>query len=280
MKTTFAKSTLIKTILSLSLAMAALTVHATPLTLPADSSKIYQTKNLKPGIVLKMYGKPGKDIMVNLPHNATWIVRRGAQEAVNGVMWEKVSWDNQTGWVDSSKLRFDGASTRIAAARRACINDPKVVEKMCCGYPETAKGVPFRSVPVYSVRSLKPGQSLIMYMEQGSSAVAIEIPHNATWVTKLGKVAKGDGVAFENVRWAGKNGWVNAAYLRQDAEKTKEGDNKRRVCSGKDSSGKPVELLPALESSVVCLPASVIRRLREAGALSGAVIDQLAKEPK
>lgn len=274
MKSVVLKKTILKIILGLSLATAALAAQAAPLTLPADSSKIYQTKNLKPGNVLKMYAQPGRNVMVNLPHNATWIVRRGAQEAVNGVMWEKVSWDSQTGWVDSNKLRFDGASTKIAAARRACMNNPAVVEKMCCGYPETAKGVPFRSVPIYSVRGLKPGQSLIMYMEEGTSAVAIEIPHNATWVTKLGKIAKGDNVSFENVRWSGKNGWVNSAYLRLDAKKTKEGDDKRRRCSG----GRP--LLPALNPAVVCLPASVIRRLRESGALSGAVLDQLAKEPE
>ncbi|MEZ5535518.1 MAG: hypothetical protein R3F02_07810 [Thiolinea sp.] len=265
---------IVKTLVGLYLSTIMLSAQAAPLTLPADSSKIYQTKGLTPGNVLKMYAAPGRNIMVNLPHNATWIVRRGAQQTVNGVVWEKVSWDNQTGWVESNKLRYDAESTRIAAARRACMNDPKVVEKMCCGYPETAKGVPFRSVPIYSVRGLKPGQSLIMYMEQGTSAVAIEIPHNATWVTKLGKIAKADNVAFENVRWAGKNGWVNSAYLTLDPKKTKEGDDKRRICSG----GRP--LLPAADPDVVCLPASVIRRLRESGALSSAVIDQLAAQPK
>jgi hypothetical protein len=274
MRFLMSRKNFIKTLLGLCLSAMVFAVQAAPLTLPADSSKIYQTKGLTPGNVLKMYAAPGRNIMVNLPHNATWIVRRGAQQTVNGVVWEKVSWDKQTGWVDSNKLRFDAEATRIAAARRACMNDPKVVQKMCCGYPETAKGVPFRSVPIYSVRGLKPGQSLIMYMEQGTSAVAIEIPHNATWVTKLGKVAKADNVAFENVRWAGKNGWVNAAYLTLDPQKTKEGDDKRRTCSG----GRA--LLPAVNPEVVCLPASVIRRLRESGALSAAVIDQLAAQPK
>ncbi len=274
MKLTTSISIMFKILSGLCLSTAMLATQAAPLPLPADSSKIYQVNGLKPGNVLKMYAKPGRNIMINLPHNATWIVRRGKQQAANGVVWEKVSWDNQTGWVDSNRLRYDAESTRIAAARRACMNDPKVVEKMCCGYPETAKGVPFRSVPIYSVRGLKPGQSLIMYMEQGNSAVATEIPHNATWVTKLGKVAKGGNMAFENVRWAGKNGWVNSAYLRLDPKKTKEGDDKRRLCSG----GR--ELLPAANPEVVCLPASVIRRLRESGMLSSAVIDQLASQPK
>ncbi|MEZ5480130.1 MAG: hypothetical protein R3E95_22405 [Thiolinea sp.] len=258
----------------LFLVTATTTLSAAPLTLPADSSKIYQTKGLQPGMVLKMYANPGANVMVNLPHNATWIVRRNAQVIANGVTWEKVSWDNQTGWVDSNKLRYDAQATGIAAARRACMNNPAVADKMCCGYPEAAKGVPFRSVPIYSVRGLQPGQSLMMYVEEGSSAIAIEIPHNATWVTMGGQIAKGGNVSFTKVRWGGKDGWVNSAYLRLDPEKTREGDAKRRRCSG----GRP--LLPAANPEVVCLPASVIRRLRETGALSEAVLQELSKQPK
>lgn len=113
-----------------------------------------------------------------------------------------------------------------------------------------------------------------MYKEQGDSAIAVEIPHNATWVTKLGKIAKGGNVSFELVRWSGQNGWVNSQYLVLDPEKTREGDEKRRRCSG----GR--ELLPAATPDVVCLPAAVIRRLRESGALSDEVLRQLATQPK
>ncbi len=249
---------------------------AAPLTLPADTSKIYEVKGRTPGNVLKMYKTPGEGILVNIPHNATWIVRRNAQQKVGDTVWEKVSWDDLTGWVESSALSYDAESTSIAAARRACLNDPKVAEadKVCCGYPEKAKGVPFRSVPIFSVQGLAPGQSLMMYVEEGEkSAIAVEIPHNGTWVTKMGKVAKGGDVSFELVRWAGQNGWVNAAYLREDPVKTREGDDKRRRCSG----GK--ELLPAANSDIVCLPASVIRRLRESGALSDDVLRKLAQQP-
>ena len=255
---------------------ASLQALAAPLTLPADSSKIYQVAGRTPGNVLKMYKKPGEGILVNIPHNATWLVRRNAQQLVGNVLWEKVSWDDMTGWVESSALSYDAESTSIAAARRACLVDPKVPadQKVCCGYPEKAKGLPFRSVPIFSVRGLTAGQSLMMYVEEGNqSAIAVEIPHNATWITKIGKVAKGGDVAFELVRWAGQNGWVNAAYLTEDPAKTKEGDDKRRLCSG----GK--ELLPAAASDIVCLPASVIRRLRESGALSDDVLKKLAQQP-
>ncbi|MEZ5448582.1 MAG: hypothetical protein R3E89_06100 [Thiolinea sp.] len=86
-----------------------------------------------------MYAKPGSGILVNLPHNATWIVRRNAQQMADGVLWEKVSWDNMTGWVDSSALSFDPQSTAIARARRECMANPAVADKMCCGYPEPPK---------------------------------------------------------------------------------------------------------------------------------------------
>ncbi|PID48471.1 MAG: hypothetical protein CR991_01070, partial [Proteobacteria bacterium] len=63
-------------------------------------------------------------------------------------------------------------------------------------------------------------------------------------------------------------------FLRLDAQKTREGDEKRRRCSG----GRA--LLPAANPDVVCLPAAVIRRLREAGALPAAVLNELAAQPR
>lgn len=269
------------------LMLATTAVKAAPLTLPADTSKIYSVKGLAAGSVLKMHRTAGaSDVIVNIPHNATWIVRRNAQQTANGVTWEKVTWgQDQTGWVDSNRLQFDAKATNIAQQRRACMNNPAVKLKMCCGYPESAKGHPFRSVPLYTVQGLKPGQSLFMYVDNGgaSDAVAVEIPHNGTWVAKLGKVAKANNTAFELVRWAGQNGWVDAKHLRYDAAQTKIGDDKRRICGAKRTAGsagagsnrmtggaavqKLVTPQKPAESSVVCLPASVIRRLQEAGAL-------------
>lgn len=262
--------------------MMVMSVQAAPLTLPADSSKIYQVNGLTPGNVLKMYTTPNAGVIVNIPHNATWIVRRNAQQAVGGKVWEKVTWGHeQTGWVESSRLKYDPKATAIANQRRACMTNPAVQQKMCCGYPESAKGHPFRSVPLYAVQGLQAGQSLFMYVDKGgaSDAIAVEIPHNGTWVAKLGKVAKANDTSFELVRWAGQNGWVNAKHLRYDAAQTKIGDDKRRICGGA-KGGKSVAgggspsvatsiatpETPA-ESAVVCLPASVIRRLQEAGAL-------------
>lgn len=244
------------------------------LPMPADSKLIYRVQGLNAGNVLKLYKEPGKGIIVNIPHNATWIVRRNAQKTVDNVVWERVSWDNQTGWVMSDALNFDKEATEIAAARRACMADPKVVDKECCGYPESAKGGTFRSVPIYSVRQLVPGESLMMYVEKGSDAIAVEIPHNATWVAKLGKRAEAGKFAMENVRWAGQNGWVNAANLKFDPDTTKEGDRKRQKCGNMTASGE----VDFQKSDVVCLPAPVIRRLQESGALDAATLNQLKQQ--
>jgi hypothetical protein len=240
------------------------------LSMPADSKLIYRVQGLNAGNVLKMYKEPGKGIIVNIPHNATWIVRRNAQKTVDKVVWEKVSWDDQTGWVVSDALVYDPEATDVANARRLCMADPKVQDKECCGYPEAAKGGVFRSVPIYSVQELGAGESLMMYVDKGDDAIAVELPHNATWIAKLGQVGKAGKLALERVRWAGQNGWVNAANLKFDPDTTKEGDRKRQKCGGMTSGDVDFR-----QSDVVCLPAPVIRRLQESGALDAETVNKL-----
>ena len=264
-----------------AMVLAGLVMLATPLALhaalpmPADMTSVYQVKGLTPGNVLKMYKEPGgKGVIVNLPHNARWIVRRNDQQVVGKTTWEKISWgDDQTGWVKSDALVLDPEATAIARARRACMADPKVKDKECCGYPNSGKGK-FHSVPIYQVKGLSAGHSLMMYSEHNGDAIAVEIPHNATWIAKLGQRAEGGKVNFELVRWSGQNGWVDDAFLSYDEKSTKEGDRKRQKCGGVSVG---VEFK---KSEVVCLPAPVIRRLQEAGALDAATIDKLKSQAK
>lgn len=247
--------------------------QAAALAMPADSKLVYRVQGMTPGNVLKMYQEPGEGIIVNIPHNATWIVRRNAQKTVDKVVWEKVSWDDQTGWVASDALAFDPEATDVAKSRRECMADPKVQDKECCGYPEAAKGGVFRSVPIYAVDQLTAGESLMMYVDKGTDAIAVEIPHNATWVAKLGQRAEAGKFAMERVRWAGQNGWVNAANLKFDADTTKEGDRKRQKCGGMTAGEADFR-----KSDVVCLPAPVIRRLQESGALDAETINKLQSQ--
>lgn len=251
------------------LAVPLMTQAALPM--PADSQQVYRVQGLNAGSVLKMYKEPGKEVLVNIPHNATWISRRNAQQTLGEVVWEKISWDDQTGWVLSDALEHDSEATEIANARRQCLADPAVVDKECCGYPEAAKGGEFRSVPVYSVQELSAGESLMMYVDQGDNAIAVEIPHNASWVAKLGQMGTVGKVTLERVRWAGQNGWVNANNLKFDEAATKEGDRKRQKCGGMVSTAGA----DFRSSEVVCLPAPIIRRLQESGVLDAETIKQL-----
>lgn len=242
------------------------------LSMPADSALVYRVQGLDAGSVLKMYKEPGKEVVVNIPHNATWIVRRNAQMTEGDKVWEKVSWDEQTGWVLSDSLTEDPDATELLAARRQCLADPKTVDKLCCGYPEAAKGGLFKSIPVYKVQGLDAGQSLMMYVDHGDNAIAVEIPHSGTNIVKLGQRAEAGAFAMERVRWAGQNGWVDNAKLTYDEETTKAGDAKRQRCGGVSGG------VDFRASEVVCLPAPVIRRLQESGALDAETVKMLLEK--
>lgn len=271
------KGVLNKTVLSLLtgfMLLGAPLLGMAALSMPADTSLVYRVQGLDAGSVLKMYKEPGKDVIVNIPHNATWISRRNAQMTIGDKVWEKVSWDEQTGWVLSDSLVEDPQATEAANARRQCLADPAVQEKECCGYPEAAKGGVFKSIPVYAVKGFAAGESLMMYVDHGDDAIAVEIPHNGTNIVKLGQRAEAGSFAMERVRWAGQNGWLDDSKLEYDEAKTKAGDNKRQKCGGV-SGGVDFKA-----SEVVCLPAPVIRRLQESGALDAATVEKLLEQQK
>ncbi len=244
-------------------------LSAAALPMPADSKVVYRVQGLDAGNVLKMYKEPGKEVIVNIPHNATWIMRRNAQQIISNVAWEKITWDNQTGWVLSDALSEDPEATELSNARRQCLADPAVQNKECCGYPEAAKGGIFKSIPVYAVEGLDAGQSLMMYVDHGDTAIAVEVPHNGTGIVKLGQRAEAGKFAMERVRWAGQNGWLDDSKLIYDEAKTKQLDAKRQMCGGVSGG------VDFRSSEVVCLPAPIIRRLQESGALDAETINKL-----
>ena len=257
-----------------SVAMCLPLFASAALTMPADTSLVYRVKGLDAGSVLKLYKEPGQQVIVNIPHNATWIARRNAQMTVGSTVWEKITWDDQTGWVISDALEEDTQATDTANERRQCLADPAVQDKECCGYPEAAKGGHFQSIPVYTVSGLTAGESLMMYVDHGDNAIAVELPHNARSIVKLGQRAEAGQFAMERVRWAGQNGWVDADKLTYDDSTTKAGDAKRQKCGGV-SDGVAFK-----ESDVVCLPAPIIKRLQESGALDAETVAQLMAQSK
>ncbi|MEN9501168.1 MAG: hypothetical protein RI964_453 [Pseudomonadota bacterium] len=271
------KGTLNKNIFPFLVGLAVLTVPLltfAALPMPADTALVYRVKGFNAGSVLKMYKEPGQQVIVNIPHNATWIARRNAQMTVGSTVWERISWDDQTGWVISDALEEDTIATTTANARRQCLANPAIHDKECCGYPEAAKGGLFQSIPVYTVTGLAAGESLMMYVDHGDKAIAVELPHNARGIVKLGQRAVAGSFAMERVRWAGQNGWVDAAKLQYDGDTTKAGDAKRQKCGGV-SGGVAFK-----DSDVVCLPAPIIKRLQESGALDAETVKQLLEQSK
>ena len=166
--------------------------------------------------------------IIKIPHNASWIQKR--PESKPG--WQKISWNDQNGWIEAGKLAFDRAATQVVADRNHCLKDPTVVNKICCGFPPGAEQEIFKSVKVHSVTGILKGQSLKLYAKPTKSArVVVLIPHNATWIVKLNKQKHSDGIDWEKITWGGNKGWVNSLNLQFNPELTIAGDLKRRQCS-------------------------------------------------
>ena len=209
-----------------------------PLLLPfsAIANDIYKVTRVGQGnsLNLRAYPSVKSKIQVAIPHNASWIVRRNKQKKIGSSVWSKVVWNKEEGWVNSSFLSFDPDSTKIALQRKQCLLDPKEKNKVCCGFPENVRHQPFKHVDILSIKGIAVGETLPLRSQPGQwkGKVVVAIPHNSTWLARLGKVKKlANGQVWEYVRWNGQNGWVNAAHAAFDKAITQLGDKKRKQCS-------------------------------------------------
>ena len=196
----------------------------------AAQGDVYRVTGVAVGEGLSMFRDPDtkSPVVITLPHNASWVIKR----ADTRPGWQKISWNDQHGWVEAGKLTFDRAATQVVAERNQCLKDPTVSNKMCCGFPPGAQSEIFKSVRVHSVTGIPKGQTLKMYAkpEKGTRVVVL-VPHNATWIVKLGKKAHKDGIDWEKITWGGNQGWVNSLNLQFNPELTIAGDLKRKQCS-------------------------------------------------
>ncbi|MGV6810476.1 MAG: hypothetical protein ACWA5U_11450 [bacterium] len=201
----------------------------TPMTM-ALAEQVYRVIGVPAGQTLSIRSTPSDQggVVVKVPHNASWFVLRGAP--VNG--WQQVSWNNQNGWVKAANLESDKAATKVKAERDACLKDPSVSNKICCGFPPGAQSAIFKSVKVYSVTGVAKGDTLKMQLRPDTNSnVVIAIPHNATWITKANKKVQKGNITWEKVRWNGSVGWVQSSQITFDPEMTNVGDMKREMCS-------------------------------------------------
>ncbi len=200
------------------------------------ATDIYKVKNIKQGESLNIKQQPSRKskTLLALPHDASWILRRDTgRKVVNKVVWRKIQWNNQTGWVSAYYLENDPQASIQAAKRKACLNDRKIKEKICCGYTKAARQQAYKHVPILSVKNIPVGKSLILYAKPTEfSKKLVAIPHNATWIADLGKNVKHNGTPWKQVRWTGKIGWVKSNFIKPDPQTTHIGDLKRKLCTG------------------------------------------------
>jgi len=201
-----------------------------------SANDIFKVKRIGQGNSLALRAYPGKTskVKVSIPHNASWIIKRDRNKKVGKVLWSKVVWNDQTGWVPANNLSFDPASTKMAKQRKQCLTDPAVKNKICCGYPASERNRVFKHVDIMAVQGVPQGKTLPLRSIPGKwkGKVIVAIPHNATWIARLDdKRTLPNGETWLYVRWNGQNGWVNQANVRFDRDTTIIGDKKRKMCS-------------------------------------------------
>ena len=70
----------------------------------ADSSKVYRVANVNASGGLHLRTSPGIEagVLLELPHDARWIVVRDKRGNPLNPRWKKVHWNNQEGWVNTN----------------------------------------------------------------------------------------------------------------------------------------------------------------------------------
>ncbi|HIO91700.1 MAG TPA: hypothetical protein EYG68_02515 [Leucothrix mucor] len=202
----------------------------------ANPQGIYRVNNVGPNGVLNLRETPSVNskVLLELPRNARWISLRLNNNARgrSRSAWQKVSWNNHEGWVDSSYLVLDPEATKVKLERVSCLqSNPKL--PVCCGYPKQKFTGKLYPVKVYSVRKVDSGSSLNVRKGAGRNMDVVEtMPHNAVGIVKLPiKAVKNGTSTWEKVRWNGQNGWVNSYYLKYDPELSASREHLREICN-------------------------------------------------
>lgn len=201
------------------------------------ANDIYKVRNIKQGESLKLKQLPSQSskTLVALPHDASWLLRRDkTRKVVDKVVWRKVQWNNAQGWVSAHFIENAPKASAQAKKRTACLNDRNIKEKICCGYTKAARKLAYKHVPILAIKNIAIGKSLILYSQPSKfSKKLVAIPHNATWIADLNESKKGkNNTRWSHVRWTGKIGWVNSAFVKPDLQTTHIGDLKRKLCTG------------------------------------------------
>ena len=182
-----------------------------------NQEQVFQVTNIKSTNVLNVRQQPNarSSVILQIPADSKWIVKRTSERKGN---WQKVLWGVKEGWVYNRYLGSDAKATQALAKHRQCIKSNQG-NSMCCGY--TGKSSKSRNsdiIQAFKVVRVGRGQSLNVRASGSANAKRItNIPHNATGIIKFpGQQIKQGHAVWQKVRWNGKDGWVNASFLKYD----------------------------------------------------------------
>ncbi len=220
------------------LAFSTLILTFFSLSIPALAAvDIYKVSDYAPNGGIKVYAQPkiNSSLVVTIPSNSSWVKKIGLQQG----NWQRIAWNGQIGWIkEINSIALDRAASSITFEKKDCEHDPDVTNKMCCGIVETTKD-PNKVVKIYSVTGLPKGDLLtINEKPRRGGRIVLRAPHNATWLMKLDKKQRKDGVSWEKVQWGGREGWIDGSKIQYSPELTAVNDAKRKECN-KDEGCAP-----------------------------------------
>jgi len=183
----------------------------------ANERQVFQVTNIKSTNVLNVRQKPSTNssVILQIPADAKWILKRTSERKGN---WQKVLWGVKEGWVYNRYLGSDAKATQALAKHRQCIKS-NPGNSMCCGYTGgSSKSRNDNSIQAFKVVRVGRGQSLNVRASGNANAKRItNIPHNATGIIKFpGQQVRRGNAVWQKVRWNGRDGWVNASFLKYD----------------------------------------------------------------
>ncbi|CAA6827667.1 MAG: Unknown protein [uncultured Thiotrichaceae bacterium] len=88
-----------------------------------NTVKIYKVCKVKSGQHVTLYKDPTKHsaVVAKLPHDCKWIKKQKGKKKFSHSRWQKITWDNKSGWLRNSCLELDKKHTKIVMEKPYCL---------------------------------------------------------------------------------------------------------------------------------------------------------------
>lgn len=92
--------------------------------LAKNKVKVYKVCQVKSGQRVNLYKDPTihSRIIAKLPANTSWIKKQKGKKKYSHSHWQKVTWNNKSGWLRNSCLELNKKHTKIVAKQPYCLN--------------------------------------------------------------------------------------------------------------------------------------------------------------